>query len=50
MLKKFNEEFKVYQECRDYFEFYTSRYEKLLNFYSKRTVSNEEMYFKKRVF
>jgi hypothetical protein len=50
MLRKFEEEVRVYKECKEYYEFYSKRFEQLLGYYSKRTVSNEELYLKKRIF
>ncbi len=40
MQKRIEEEIKVYAECKEYFEFYSQRYENILNYYSKRTSIN----------
>lgn len=50
MLKRMEEEVKVYTECKEYYEFYTKRYENILSYYSKRTVNNEQLYLKRQIF
>ena len=50
MLKKFEEELQTYKDCKEFYEFYTKRYEDLLKYYEKRTAKNDEMYVKKQVF
>ena len=50
MVKKYEEELKTYMDCKEFYEFYSGRYEGLLKYYEKRTNRNEEMYLKRQIF
>lgn len=50
MQKRIEEEVKVYNECKEYYTFYSTRYENLLKYYEKRTAGNEQQYLKQQIF